>query len=367
MNIRKLNFHHFRNYQSASFSFEPATIHVLYGKNAQGKTNLIEGIYFLSHLRSFRTKKLQSLTMRNENGFQVDCDLETQGHTEDLKMIFSENKKHLYRYSNPVVSYSSFVGIVNAVLFCPDDLNLFSMTPAIRRQFMDMELVKLSKVYTATLSHYQKMLKERNLILKDKAPNKTLAKTYAELLAKDQAILIAQRSVFLEKLEKRANELLPYFSQKEDERLTIRYVTCVDPKEDIENQLLEKYESSWNHDSFKHHTSVGCHKDDIEFYFNDVLLTQTASQGQKRTALLCMKIALTELIKETKGEYPILLLDDVFSELDNARKIQLIRSLPKNMQVFITTTEVLPPGWFDRSVRFYTIDHGIMKEGIFDV
>lgn len=367
MNIQKLNLTHFRNFESASFSFDPETVHVLYGRNAQGKTNLLESIYFLSHLRSFRTRKLPSLMQHGQNDFRIACELETRGRTEELAAAFSANKKHLFRYGNPVNSYSSFVGIVNAVLFCPDDLNLFSQSPAVRRQFMDMELVKLSKTYTSTLSHYQKLLKERNLVLKERTPDKTLAFALSDLMAQDQSILIAQRAHFLQRLEKEANNLLPFFSEKDKEVLQIRYVTCADPAEDIEAQMKQQYQKTWQTDSFKHHTSTGCHKDDIEFILNGVLLTQTASQGQKRTVLLCLKLALTKLIKEARGEYPILLLDDVFSELDTARRIQLIRQIPEAMQVFITTAEQIPPEWFDRPARFYTVDHGVMKEGIFDV
>lgn len=367
MNIQKLNLTHFRNFESASFSFDPETVHVLYGRNAQGKTNLLESIYYLSHLRSFRTKKLPSLVKHGQNDFRIECELETRERTEELAAAFSANKKHLFRYGNPVSSYSSFVGILNAVLFCPDDLNLFSLSPAVRRQFMDMELVKLSKSYTSTLSHFQKLLKERNLVLKERVPDRTLAFTYSDLMAKDQAVLIKQRAEFLRRLELEANCLLPFFSKKEEEVLKIRYVTCTNPEGDIEQDLKSQYEDDWKQDSFRHYTRTGAHKDDIEFYLNDVLLTQTASQGQKRTVLLCLKLALTKLIRETRGEYPILLLDDVFSELDVPRRIQLIRQIPEGMQVFITTTELIPPEWFDRPARFYTVDHGVMKEGIFDV
>lgn len=366
MNINTLKFSHFRNYEAASFSFEPDAVHVFYGRNAQGKTNILESIYFLSHLRSFRTSKTVSLIQHEQPGFVIDAIIEKKGRKEDLKVVTTENKKKLYRFGNTVPTTSSFVGIVNAILFCPDDLTLFSQSPKARRQFMDLELVKLSKSYTATLSHYQKMLKERNNVLKSNANNSVLIDTYTSQMIEDQCVLIEQRSQFLSLLELKANEILPFFS-KHQETLSIRYKTCLDPDSDIAMQLDKLYKESLARDKLYRNTNTGIHKDDIEFCLNGKVLTQTASQGQKRSVLLSIKLALAQIIRDKTGEYPILLLDDVFSELDEYRRGQLIARLPKEMQIFITTTEELSPAWFDRPARFYTIENGKMKEGIYHV
>lgn len=366
MNIQKLKFSHFRNYESASFSFEPACVHVLYGRNAQGKTNILESIYYLSHLRSFRTQKTASLIQHGSEYFAIDCVLEKKGRKEDLRVYASENKKRLFRYGSPITTASSFVGIVNAILFCPDDLNLFSASPQKRRQFMDMELVKISRAYTSKLSHYQKLLKERNLALKAGKPDPVLIDTYTEQMIEDQTILIKQRAMFLKNLEQISNEELPGIAAAE-ETMKIRYRTCVDPEQDIRKQLEEAYRKSRNRDLQFKNTSVGIHKDDIEFYLNERLMTQTASQGQKRSMLLAMKIALARIIYEKTSEYPILLLDDVLSELDPSRRAGLIARLPEQMQIFISTSEELSPSLFSRPVRFYTVESGKMKEGIYHV
>lgn len=367
MNIQKLKFSHFRNYDSASFSFEPACIHVLFGRNAQGKTNILEGIYYLSHLRSFRTQKTSSLIEHGQEAFAIECLAERNGRSEDLRVYVQEHKKRLFRYGSPVSAASSFVGTVNAILFCPDDLNLFSSSPARRRQFMDMELVKLSRTYTSTLSHYQKLLKDRNAALKAFHPDTLLIETISHQMAREARILIEQRASFLSLLEEKANEVLPHFSEQ-SETLQIRYKTSVPPdSEDLQGELDAAYEKALKKDRMTKTTSVGIHRDDVEFILNGRLLTQTASQGQKRTVLLALKIGLASIIEEKTGQYPIMLLDDVFSELDPLRKAALIDCLPKNMQVFVTTTEELSPALFNRPVKFYTIENAKMKEGIYHV
>ncbi|MCF0245780.1 MAG: DNA replication/repair protein RecF [Ileibacterium sp.] len=366
MNIKKLRFAHFRNYELASFSFDPNNIHVLYGRNAQGKTNILESIFFLSHLRSFRTSKMQSLIQHDHDAFTIEAEIEKKGRTEDLKIQAAPSKKKLFRYGNPVPTASSFVGIVNAILFCPDDLSLFSDSPKERRQFMDIELVKLSKSYTAKLSRYQKLLKDRNNALKANPVNSLLIETYTQQMIEDQMVLIPQRESFLQELEKKANEILPYFSNKK-ETLTIRYKTFVNPQKDLKEQLEKHYQDSLAKDRMYKTTSFGIHKDDIEFVLNGKVLRQTASQGQKRSVLLALKLAIAKIIKEKSGEYPILLLDDVFSELDPTRRAALIGQLPEDMQIFITTTDQVNPAWFDRPARFYTVENGKMKEGIYDI
>lgn len=366
MNLQKLKLSHFRNYQSASFCFEPCAVHVLYGRNAQGKTNILEAVYFLSHLRSWRTLKTGSLCEYDQTSFILEGQLENGGRKEVLKAVYASPKKYLQRNDKPVGSFSSFVGILNAVLFCPDDLSLFSAPPAKRRQFMDMELVKLSHAYTGKLSSFQKLLKQRSVLLKEWKPDEYLLETVTDQMIELQKVLIAQRSSFARNLEQKAQQVLPLFSDGQ-ETLSIRYKTCADPDGDIEAQLRSLYEKNSVRDRQTKTTTAGAHKDDLEFYLDGRLITQTASQGQRRSVILALKLGLCEMIREKTGQYPILLLDDVFSELDDFRKAALMAALPEEMQIFITTAEKMDPSLFDREVHFYTVDHGKMKEGIYDV
>lgn len=172
MNLLELHLHQFRSYHESVFRFEPDAIHILEGANAQGKTNIIEAIAYISNLRSFRTRNLRDLTEHGQPSFSIDAVCEHGGIREPLRIHHEAGKKKLFRFGNPVASFSRFVGTLNAVLFSPDDMMFFSGAPVLRRRFMDTELVKLSQSYTSALRTTQKLLKNRNALLKKKnSPN----------------------------------------------------------------------------------------------------------------------------------------------------------------------------------------------------
>ena len=361
MNLISLELFHFRNYEKQSFSFEENCIHCLCGKNAQGKTNLIESIYFLSYLHSFRTRQVSSMVQNDNDFFKIHGLVENKQRKEDLKIVVSEKKKYLYRYQNPVNRFSDFVGIVNAVLFCPDDMIIFQ-SPKQRRHLIDMELIKLSKTYTSTLSAYQKLLKERNFALKSHQIDSILIQTYTEQIIEQQQIIIRQRSHFVKDLVDKAKSLYPLFSSG-NENIDAYYRTFIEIDDSMKQSLIEAYEKSYEKDVRYKQTTMGIHKDDIVFLLNGKEMDQVASQGQKRSFLLALKLALCQIIYEKSNQYPILLLDDVFSELDDFRKKSLIQSLPKEMQIFITTTEELDKSWFsNRKSHIYNVEKGTIKE-----
>ncbi len=362
MNIQTIHLYQYRNYPLCTFHFENNGIHCIYGRNAQGKTNLVEAIYFLSYLRSFRTNQLDSLIMHEKDSMMVDANIETNRRSEQLKIVVDHQKKHLFRYQNSVKKYSDFVGIVNAILFCPDDMSIFHQSPRYRRRFIDMELIKLSHTYTSTLSHYQKLLKQRNVALKQDTIDDVLVATYTEQMIADQITIMKQRSQFIEELLKKASDLYPFFS-KHPEQINAKYQTFIEVGENMRASMEDAYAKSLWRDKQYHMTHIGIHKDDIEFQFNGRPIHEVASQGQKRSYLLAIKLGLAQIIYEKKGEYPILLLDDVFSELDSFRKQQLIQCLPKNMQIFITTTEQIDASWFKgKDVYYHYIEDGSIKE-----
>ena len=265
-------------------------------------------------------------------------------------------KKHLFRFQNPVKKYSDFIGIENAILFCPDDLSLFTSSPKNRRRFIDMELMKLSKTYTVTLSSYQKILKQRNQALKQSKVDECLVQIYLDQMIDVQKIIMKQRNEFLNSLMIKARELYPFFSN-EKEYIDAKYITFID----LDGDMKEAYAKVFEKEKKYHQTLIGIHRDDILFELNGKPVCEVASQGQKRSFVLALKLGLAQIIYEKSGQYPILLLDDVFSELDNLRKRQLIEKLPNDMQIFITTTERLNMHW-NREVRFYDIEQGRIKE-----
>ena len=362
MNIKKIHLHNFRNYDNASFSFDSNAIHCLIGKNAQGKTNFIEAIYFLSHLHSFRTHSMSDLIQSNKEWMRINADIETLGHQEDVKVMISDQQRLLFHYQNPVKKYSDFVGIVNAILFCPDDMLLFKQSPRNRRRMIDIELIKLSHTYTTTLSHYQKVLKERNAALKQNTINEVYIQTLTDQLIEDQLIIMNQRNEFVHRLYKEMMNLYPFFSS-EKQTIQLKYQTFVELGENLKERIQIAYQQSFERDCRYKQTTLGIHKDDLLFLFDDKLMSQVASQGQKRSVLLTLKLGLANIIYQAKKEYPILLLDDVFSELDTVRRQQLIEHLPNNMQIFITTTEKMESHWFEgRNVHIYQVEQGSLKE-----
>lgn len=360
MNIERLTCAHFRNYESMSFSFEPNCIHFLCGKNAQGKTNLMEAIFFLSYLRSFRTNQVQNLVMHEHSDCMISARIESNHRKEDLKIVIQDQKKHLFRFSDPIKKYSDFVGIVNAILFCPDDLMLFTQSPKQRRRFIDMELIKISKTYTSTLSMYQKLLKERNIALKQDKVDEFLVDIYLDQMIDAQKIIITQRSHFIQRLMDEARKIYPFFS-KEKEELGALYETFVDVDDQLEDHLRLAYEKVKKKEILYRQTLIGIHKDDICFLLNGKPVQEVASQGQKRSFVLALKLALAKIIYDKTHQYPILLLDDVFSELDDDRKVQFIHALPRDMQIFITTTDRLSNQW-NRPVHYYEIEQGTIRE-----
>ena len=286
--------------------------------------------------------------------------MESNHRREELKVIVDHQKKHLFRFQNPVKKYSDFIGIENAILFCPDDLSLFTSSPKNRRRFIEMELMKLSKTYTATLSSYQKMLKQRNQALKQNKIDDCLVQIYLDQMIEVQSVIIKQRNEFIHSLMDKARELYPFFSN-EKENIEAKYVTFIDLDGDMKSHMKEAYGKTLDKEKKYHQTLIGIHRDDILFELNGKPVCEVASQGQKRSFVLALKLGLAQIIYEKSGQYPILLLDDVFSELDDFRKRQLIEKLPKDMQIFITTTEKLNMKW-NREVRFYDIEQGRIKE-----
>ena len=292
----------------------------------------------------------------------IESKIESHNRNSKLKVVVSDQKRHLFYNDNSVKKFSDFVGIVNAISFCPDDILLFQASPKLRRNFVDMELIKLSKKYTSTLSHYQKTLKDRNIALKQDVMDDNLIQIYTDQMVDDEIVIIQQRESFISNLMEYARKLYPFFS-KEKEYIDAKYITFVDTSKDLKEKIVKSYENTILKDKKYKQTNIGIHRDDIQFLLNGEDVSEVASQGQKRSFLLALKLGLSQMVFEKTGQYPILLLDDVFSELDEFRKRELIRILPKQMQIFITTVEKIDLSWFkNRNVLFYEVENGFVKE-----
>ena len=341
MKLLNIRLHDFRNYEDLNLTFYDG-IHVFHGFNAQGKTNLLEAIYYLSLNRSHRSNNDKDLIREDQNAFFIYGEVLNKNKIKQLKVTVSEKGKNLFIYQNQIHKVSDFIGNLNAILFSPDDMNLFHSSPKVRRKFIDIELSKLSKKYTYTLNQAYRLLKERNAYLKNEKIDDLFLSVLTDQLIDLQVIIMKQRYHFIQSLIKQSNGFYQTLSH-DDSNMNIIYHSCVNYSEDVEilkNNLKNKYDASLQRDKFLKQTTVGIHKEDFSFLINQKEVNQYASQGQKRSVLLSLKIAMIYLIYELIHEYPILLLDDVFSELDQKRRYFLLNSLPKAVQIFITTTDI---------------------------
>ncbi|WP_249029285.1 DNA replication/repair protein RecF [Tannockella kyphosi] len=336
MKVKNIQLLNFRNYKDFSISFYDH-VNILIGANARGKTNLMESIYFLSIAKSFRTLKQNDLIKIGEKVAHVKGTIESTKRIKDIQCSISENEKKLTIDGFVIKKYGEFIGNFNVVLFTPDDLSLVKAAPMNRRKFLDIELSKISPIYMYSLNKYNILLKEKNIYLKTVDKNK-IDSIYLDVLD-DQLIevskdIILYRKDFINKLNKKIKDIYLLF-HLDNEYIQLEYDCFIKDK-----QIKDVYKECRKSDIKYCQSSKGIHKEDVKILINNLPASIYASQGQQRTIVLAIKIALIDIIKEEIGEYPVLLLDDVLSELDNSRKEMLLSILNKEIQTFITTTSI---------------------------
>ncbi|MBR3694459.1 MAG: DNA replication/repair protein RecF [Erysipelotrichales bacterium] len=340
MKIKHIELKQFRNYDTLQLPLSNDLLFFL-GNNAQGKTNLLEAIYYASTTRSFRSSSDIEMIQFDKNFAKIDIDLQRESDLSLLSLIINKEGKYITKDLNPVKKISSMVGYLNAVMFCPSDMKVLFSSPKDRRKFIDIELGKISTKYMNDLVVFQKLLKERNAYLKETKFDEVYWSTLNERFIEVEVDIILARYTFMELLEKFASYIYQYLSN-EKEPLHLIYKSCIEVtnKEDMKRELLSKYEKVFAKEREYMMTLHGCHREDFEIFLGDMDVSLYGSQGQKRSAILSLKIGLLEVIRKKIGEYPILLLDDVLSELDEKRRIALFQIIPKEVQTFITSTEL---------------------------
>lgn len=347
MYLENIALQNFRNYELAELSFSPS-INVLIGENAQGKTNLIESIYFLAMSRSHRTARDRELIRWDSEFAKVNGKLKKRSHSVPMEIILSKRGKIAKLNHLEQKKLSNYIGQLNVILFAPEDLSLVKGSPSVRRKFIDMELGQMNKIYLHHLAQYQQILKQRNQFLKQAKYDPKFDQIYldvlTEQLAAEGAEVLFYRFKFIKQLNAWAQQVQIDISN-DKEQLEIRYKTISEitdelSVEEIFEQLKENYQSSQQQEIDQGTTTLGPHRDDLIFYVNDRNVQTYGSQGQQRTTALSLKLAEIELMNEVTGEYPILLLDDVLSELDDSQQTHLLNSIQNKVQTFITTTSL---------------------------
>ncbi|MDO4287627.1 MAG: DNA replication/repair protein RecF [Eubacterium sp.] len=343
MIVKSLRLVHYRNYADETFDFSPG-INVIRGKNAQGKTNLVESIYLLSRGYTHKAGTLQDLIGFNEAGFFVQGTVCRQETTHRLEFKLSGKKKEVLIDGKKDPGRERTSRALSTILFEPDDLKIVKEGPEKRRRFMNTELSGFKPNYSHVLKGYTKILNQRNALLKEIRYDKALKPTLAlwdEQLVKSGASLMRYRVAYLHSLNQKARALHKKLSG-DLEALTLFYqnnvLEHIGELERIEAIFTEKLRASYEEDIHRGSTTYGPHVDDIAIHLNGVDAKKYGSQGQQRTAAIALKLSQIEIYKENTGDYPVVLLDDILSELD-ARRQENILSILGNTQAFITCTD----------------------------
>ena len=342
MHIKKLYIKNFRNYVEQNLNFANG-INVLVGNNAQGKTNIVEAIYFSALGKSPRTKKENELISFTQTHTEIKTEVVKFGGTKNIEIFLNKGAKKSIKVNQiNLLKIADLMGVMPIVYFAPEDLKLVKESPEDRRKFLDISLSQISKKYFYLLLKYQKILDQRNKLLKSTQNLDVIRDTlpvWDETLAEWGSQIILRRIKLINKLQNYANEKIKTLTNNTEE-ITLTYTGILGETEpQIKEKLTTLLRENLDKDLRLGYTSVGPHRDDIKIEVNNIDVREFGSQGQQRTTTLALKLAEVEIFKDEYNEYPILLLDDVMSELDESRQNNLLKAC-KNIQTIITTTQV---------------------------
>ncbi len=364
MIVKDIRFRNFRNYESQKIEFHEK-LNIIYGNNAQGKTNILEGIYLFSLGKSNRASRDFEMIKFGEEFTEISMNFVSK-KTESLGEIRIDTKKRKKILINeiPVKKNSDLVGRFNVVFFGPEYLSLIREGPKKRRKNIDIMISQLKTGYMSALSDYKKLIDQKNVILKDEKPDKLLLSVLNERIISLSEYIIKIRFEYIKKIEKSAR-LIQLDISEGKENLEMKYISCglnIDGNiiSNLKDVLKERFEEMFQREMKYREAIFGPHRDDIEFKINGKDLKLFGSQGQQKTAVLVQKIAEVELFYQEMGEYPVLLLDDIMSELDSTRQDYVLNKL-QNMQIFITCTD-REKFINTESGRFIKIDKGSVLE-----
>lgn len=341
MIVKSIKLKNFRNYENQSLEFDEK-LNIIHGFNAQGKTNILEGIYFFSTGKSGRTNKEAETIKFGEENASIEIVFQDKNRENRAEIeIFQNKRKNIYLNEVLLKKVSELVGKFNAVYFGPEYLDLVKGGPSKRRKNIDIIISQLKPSYFSALSEYKKTIEQKNASLKNNNPDRIIIEILNEKIVNLSEIIARYRFEYIKKIEKNAKLLQKQISD-EKEDLEIEYISPVGvlkkfETERFKEELKKKIDKNFEREIILREAITGVHRDDIEYKINSLEVKSFASQGQQKTVVLAEKIAEAQLFYEEKGEYPVLLLDDIMSELDERRQAFVMEKL-KDMQIFITCT-----------------------------
>ena len=336
MYVRKITLRNFRNHEKTTFEFEPG-LNVINGENGVGKTSLVEAIYYLSIGRSFRTQDDLDLINKESESALIDAEVRRGGLKDAVRAVFTKDGRKVYINDKPIQKMSELAKLVNVALFEPEDVNLFRGSPKNRRNFLDVSITKKHHTYLGYISSYEKLLRERNAILKQDVVDKELLETTTEMMVRLSGPIVSFRRQYIQDINNILNKIICALTHKRV-HAQIVYKPFVDYDSNFSNSALEAFNKALESDMRRKVTSIGVHREDFSMTLNNEDIATFGSQGENRLVAIALKISPYFLIEE-KESRPIIVLDDVLSELDAQHQQRLIEFAKKLEQVFITTTK----------------------------
>ncbi len=339
MELTNIKLNNFRNYEKLDLKFSK-NYNIFYGNNGSGKTNLVEAIYLLALTKSFRVNDDKLMIKLGENGLLVEGKVKTKVNTRYKISIDKEGNKITTIDNGKSSLISDYISNINVILFNPEDVNLINNTPTERRKLLNIEISKMNKEYLLLLNTYNKILKHRNSYLKDASARKNLSIEYLDVLTSkliEMGLKIRNyRETFIKDINNYISNIYKdIFGYGE---LKVTYVSEFLNKDAV--KISENFAKNYKKELQFGKTLLGVHHDDIVFILDGVKLKDFGSVGQHKNSIIAFKLAEIEMIKKEKNENPILILDDLFSEIDSEKARNIIKILDNNIQVFITTTSI---------------------------
>lgn len=338
MKITKLKLYNFRSYDELSLEFSNKQ-NIIIGPNGSGKTNIIEAIYVLAITKSFRGSLDKVLILDKQKEMSIEGKIKDKIY-HNYKIQLSEEGKVVKIDDNKIAKLSNYIAKINVILFTPEDTNVIKDSPTSRRKMVNIEISQMEKGYLHLLNEYNKTLKQRNAFLKLMYVNKLASPDYLWILTEkmiDIGIKISEmRNDFINTINKYYDDISYSITNKKG--LKVSYVSAY--KNKTKEELLEKYKSYLDKDIVIGKTNIGVHHDDFIFSMSGKNLKDYGSEGEQKNAIICFKLSEIEVFIKEKGIYPILILDDLFSELDAKKINNILKKLNKNLQIFITTTDL---------------------------
>lgn len=338
MQIKKLSLKNFRNYEEEEFEFSPG-LNILFGKNAQGKTNCAEAVFYLCTGSSLRIRHDRQLIRSGADRARIAAIASNRFGDVSIEADIGENSREIRINGSKIAKNADLLGNVNSVFFSPGELRLIQDGPDERRRFLNLSLSQLSRGYYTALLRYNKILEQRNALLKNRDVSLVLETlpVWDEQLCLYAARVVCARAEFVARLTPLAAEAHAYLTDGAEALSLGMDRTYQGNEEEVAARLLREMSGAYEKDLRLGFTTVGPHRDDLKISIGDMDAKGYASQGQARTAALSLKLAELEIFKERAGEYPVLILDDVMSELDLPRRKKLVSKL-QGIQTIITCT-----------------------------